>query len=333
MSTKAYEGTYNGEQAIWLQAGRYEAVVLPDVGANLIAFRDIEKEYRFLREPALAEMEAFKERPIVHGIPVLFPPNRYEDGKFPWKGKVFQFPVNEPKTGNHLHGFVHNIPWAVETFSSDGNESRVSLALRVREGHSVHEFLPFDFTIRLIYTLNEQGLHQQISVHNEGSEAMPCLLAFHTTINAPFAVNSQPSDYSFQMTIGERWALNERMLPTGEYQALSADEEKMKVGGLSPFFAGMDNHYTSVPQNSRNFMALTDAREGIKLVYDVGTSYKQWMIWNNGKTEGFFCPEPQMNLVNAPNVDLPADQIGLVSLEPGEVWEETARLYAIKVTK
>ena len=237
MSTKAYEGTYNEEQAIWLQAGRYEAVVLPDVGANLIAFRDIEKEYRFLREPALEEMEAFKERPFVHGIPVLFPPNRYEDGKFPWNGKVFQFPVNEPKTGNHLHGFVHNIPWAVENFSSDGNESRVALALRVREGHSVHQFLPFDFTIRLTYTLNEQGLHQQISVHNEGNEAMPCLLAFHTTINAPFAVNSQPSDYSFQMTIGERWALNERMLPTGEYQALSADEEKMKVGGLSPFFA------------------------------------------------------------------------------------------------
>ncbi|OCT14458.1 aldose epimerase [Paenibacillus pectinilyticus] len=333
MSTKAYEGTYNGEQAIWLQAGRYEAVVLPEVGANLIAFRDIEKEYRFLREPAMEEMEAFKERPIVHGIPVLFPPNRYEDGKFPWKGKVFQFPVNEPKTGNHLHGFVHNIPWAVENFSADEQGSRVSLALRVREGHSVHEFLPFDFTIRLSYTLNEQGLHQQISVHNDGQEAMPCLLAFHTTINAPFAVNSQPSDYSFQMTIGERWALNDRMLPTGEYQALSADEEKMKVGGLSPFFEGMDNHYTSVPQNSRNFMALTDAREGIKLVYDVGTSYKQWMIWNNGKTEGFFCPEPQMNLVNAPNVDLPADQIGLVSLEPGEVWEETARLYTIQVAK
>lgn len=333
MSTKAYEGTYNGEQAIWLQAGRYEAVVLPDVGANLVAFRDIEKEYRFLREPSLEEMPSFKERPIVHGIPVLFPPNRYEDGKFPWKGKVFQFPVNEPKTGNHLHGFVHDIPWTVEHFSADGHESRVSLALKVREGHSVYKYLPFDFTLRLIYTLNEQGLHQFISVHNEGNEAMPCLLAFHTTINAPFAVNSQPSDYTFQMTIGERWALNERMLPTGEYQSLSADEEKMKVGGLSPFFEGMDNHYTSVPQNSRNFMALTDAREGVKLVYDVGTSYKQWMIWNNGKTEGFFCPEPQMNLVNAPNVDLPADQIGLVTLEPGEVWEETARLYAIKVTK
>lgn len=97
MSTKAYEGTYNGEQAIWLQAGRYEAVVLPDVGANLIAFRDIEKEYRFLREPALEEMEAFKERPIVHGIPVLFPPNRYEDGKFLGMGRYFNSQSMNPR--------------------------------------------------------------------------------------------------------------------------------------------------------------------------------------------------------------------------------------------
>ncbi|WP_261300828.1 aldose 1-epimerase [Paenibacillus andongensis] len=333
MTTQAFEGTYQGEKAIWLQAGRYEAVVLPEIGANLIAFRDTEKEYRFLREPAIEEMEAFKARPIVHGIPVLFPPNRYEDGKFPWQGKVYEFPINEPKTGNHLHGFVHNIPWAVEKFSADETESRVTLALRVREGHSVYKYLPHEFTIRLTYTLNAYGLHQHVSVHNEGKEAMPCLLAYHTTINAPFAPNSQASDYGFKMTIGNRWEMSERMLPTGEYQPLSADEEKMKVGGLSPFFESMDNHYTTSPQNGRNYMELTDSRAGIKLVYDVGTSYKQWMIWNNGASEGFFCPEPQMNLVNAPNVDLPADQIGLVSLEPGEIWEETGRLYTIELNK
>ena len=40
-----------------------------------------------------------------------------------------------------------------------------------------------------------------------------------------------------------------------------------------------------------------------------------------------FCPEPQINLVNAPNVDLPADDIGLFGLAPGEIWEATSRLY------
>ncbi|MGG1550814.1 aldose 1-epimerase [Paenibacillus ferrarius] len=329
MTTKAFQGTFHGEPAIWLQAGRYEAAVLPEVGANLIAFRDTENQYNFLREPGAEEMEAFKARPVVHGIPVLFPPNRYEDGKFPWNGKVYQLPVNEAKTGNHLHGFVHYIPWQVEKFSSDETESRVTLALQVREGHSVYAYLPFEFTIRLTYTLSALGLQQQVSVHNEGKEAMPCLLAFHTTLNTPFAANSAASDYTFQMTIGERWHLNERMLPTGDFQALSADEEKMKVGGLSPFFESMDNHYTTLPQNNRSFMALTDSQNGVKLIYDIGTSYKQWMIYNNGAQEGWFCPEPQINLVNAPNVNLPANQIGLASLAPGEIWEETSRLYAV----
>lgn len=74
-------------------------------------------------------------------------------------------------------------------------------------------------------------------------------------------------------------------------------------------------------------MELTDLKQKIKLVYDAGTSYKQWMIWNNEAQEGFFCPEPQINLVNAPFVDLPADDIGLFSLQPGEIWEESSRWY------
>ncbi|MOA61547.1 Aldose 1-epimerase [compost metagenome] len=77
-------------------------------------------------------------------------------------------------------------------------------------------------------------------------------------------------------------------------------------------------------------MELTDTREGVVLVYDVSPSYKQWMIWNNGATPGFFCPEPQLNLVNAPNVDLPAEETGLVSLEPGGIWQAASRLYLRK---
>ncbi|MBW7458809.1 aldose 1-epimerase, partial [Paenibacillus sepulcri] len=135
------------------------------------------------------------------------------------------------------------------------------------------------------------------------------------------------ADYRVKLTIGSRWEMSERMLPTGEFLPLTAEEEQLKGEGVYPFFTELDNHYTAVPQNGRNRMELTDTKLGRTLVYDVGTSYKQWMIWNNFATEGFFCPEPQINLVNAPNVDLPADEIGLFSLAPGEIWEETGRLY------
>ncbi|WP_151734732.1 aldose 1-epimerase ['Paenibacillus yunnanensis' Narsing Rao et al. 2020] len=327
MAIKAFEGQYEGEYAVWLQAGRYEAAVLPGIGGNLICFRDTENGYRFLHEPGAEEMEAFKASPGIHGIPVLFPPNRYEDGEFPFNGQTYHLPVNEEATGNHLHGFLHTAAWAVEDFGAGKTESYVTVAIKVDESHASYQYLPFKYTVKLRYALSEGGLTQHLSVHNDGDVLMPCLLAFHTAINAPFAPDSSAGDYRVKATIGERWELSERMLPTGKFQALTAEEVSLRGEGVNPFFGPMDNHYTAVPQNGRNKMELTDTKAGVTLVYDVGTSYKQWMIWNNGATEGFFCPEPQINLVNAPKVDLPAEEIGLFSLAPGEYWEETARLY------
>lgn len=328
---RAYEGTYQGERAIWLQAGSYEAAVLPEIGANLIAFRETKRNFAILREPGADEMEAFKANPGVHGIPVLFPPNRYDAGKFPWEGVTYQFPINEEARGNHLHGFAHTTPWKVDQFGADGLESRVTLSLKVGSGHPVYEYLPFEFTLKLQYTLSEEGLHQRVSVRNDGDKRLPCLLAFHTAVNAPFAPGSVTDDVRFKLTIGDRWEMGAdgRMLPTGRFQPLSEGEKKMAEGTQSPFFESMDNHYTAKPQNGRNYMELADARANVKLIYDVGTGYKQWMIWNNGAQGGFFCPEPQVNLVNAPNIDLPAEEIGLIGLERGEIWEETSRLYLI----
>jgi len=54
------------------------------------------------------------------------------------------------------------------------------------------------------------------------------------------------------------------------------------------------------------------------------------MIWNNIACGEFICPEPQTNLVNAPNVDLPDDEKGLYRLQQGEIWEESSRLYTLQ---
>jgi aldose 1-epimerase len=328
MSTYAASlGEFQGETAVWLKGGRYEAAILPEYGGNLIVFRDVEKGYRFLHEPAEGGMEDFKAHPAIYGIPVLFPPNRFEDGKFPWNGKTYQFPINEKKNNNHIHGFVHTVPWALESYGTIGQESYVTVSLKVDEAHPAYQYFPHTFTIRLCYTLGDNGLAQHLFVKNNGTESMPCLLAFHTAVNAPFAPGSSAKDYLVKVTIGERWEMSGRMLPTGKHLPLSPEELALRDGGVYPFIQPLDNHYTVKPQQGRNFMELTDKKEDVTLVYDVGTSYKQWMIYNNGAKEGFFCPEPQINLVNAPNSELPADVTGLFGLEPGEIWEERARLY------
>lgn len=326
----ATEGVYGGLAAIKLKHGAYEAALIPEIGGNLVSFRDVERNHQYLREPGEDNVEELKANPGIYGIPVLFPPNRYEDGKFPWNGEVYQLPVNEEATGNHLHGFLHYIPWNVVSYGANDQESYVIIEQVVREGHEYYQYLPFEYTIRLRYTLNAAGLQQQITIENEGQTSMPNLLAFHTAINAPFEPNSTAADYVAKATIGQRVELNERNLPTGNTQPLTDEEVLLKTEGVSPYFASMDNHYTAEPQNGRNYMELTNTISGTKLVYDVGTSYKHWMIWNNNACEQFFCPEPQMNLVNAPNVSgRSSEEIGLVALEPGEIFEETSRLYIV----
>ncbi|MFD2116682.1 aldose 1-epimerase [Paenibacillus yanchengensis] len=328
-SGQAYEQPFHDEPALWLTWGNYEAAVLPNIGANLIAFRDTSKQISFLREPAAEEMEDFRQRPVLHGVPLLFPPNRYEDGTFTWNGITYTFPVNEEKTHNHLHGFFSDATFIVEDLGTSKTESYAVLSITIDENHPIYSYLPHHFTIRIRYTLSEQGLLMHVQVHNIGTNAMPCLIGFHTTLNAPFDPNSSHEDYKFTVTAGKRWELNERMLPTGQTQPLTAAEQQMKTDGVSPFFAAMDNHYSAEPHNGRNQMRLTDTRTNTTLVYDAGTAYKQWMIYNNNATPGFFCPEPQLNLVNAPNVALDTDKMGLVTLEPASIWEETSRFYVI----
>ncbi|MFM9278734.1 aldose 1-epimerase [Paenibacillus jiagnxiensis] len=329
-TSASWEGEYQGEKAVWLRYGPYEAVMLPEFGGNLVAFRDHELLCRFLHEPAPEEMEAFKARPMIHGIPVLFPPNRYEDGRFAWNGRTLQLPVNEEATGNHLHGFLYNIPWTVDEYGQTEQESFVSVSITIDENHPVYAVFPFHFSITLRYSLSGDGLMQHVRVRNHGSTVMPCLLAFHTSVNAPFAAEGSARDYKLKLTLGQRWELDGRMMPTTRFQLLVQEEEQMRDGGVYPFFAEMDNHYTAVPQNGRNRMELHDTARGITLIYDAGTSYKQWMIWNNGAQEGFFCPEPQTNLVNGPNLDLQAEEVGVFSLQPGEIWEESSRFYVRK---
>jgi len=322
-----YRGLFHGEHAFWLESGRYQAAVLPDIGANLIAFRDIRNDYRFLREPAREEMDAFRQKPRNHGIPVLFPPNRFQDGTFRLNGKTYSFPINEERTGNHIHGFFYDRPWDVPEYGMSEEESFIVLVQDVDKTHNVFSYFPHLFRFTLKYALSPQGLSQTVHIVNRGEDPMPCMLAFHTAINAPFSPRSTIHDCLCKITIGERWELDDRMLPTGHKPPLEAWELSMRDTRISPFFKAMDNHYTSMPQDGKNYMELEDTREKVRFVYDVGTGYKQWMIWNNGAKGGYICPEPQTNLVNAPNIQLPNEIKGLIMLEPGEVWTETSRFY------
>ncbi|MCL6454582.1 MAG: aldose 1-epimerase [Alicyclobacillus sp.] len=329
-------------------------MVLPEIGGNLVSYEDRVHGLKFLRTPV--DVAAIRSNPVEYGIPVLFPPNRYEDGTFTLAGRTYQFPITEPATHNHIHGFFTEIPWEVTDIGgaespvarceAPGNEAHVELTQRVGRGHPVFQWFPHTFTIRLRYTLRSQGLEQRVTVENQGQDAMPLMLGFHTTFNVPFAPDSVPEDYRLQVAVGHRWELSERMLPTGRKCALDAVERQLCGPGIDPFYTALDRHYTvaqptdieasestfdSMARAPSHGAALTDQRLGIRLVYQVGPQFRHWMIFNNFGRGGFVCPEPQTGMVNAPNVEsalgMSRDETGLVVLEPHRVWTAVSRLH------
>ncbi|NHN34637.1 hypothetical protein G9U52_33250 [Paenibacillus sp. S3N08] len=72
----------------------------------------------------------------------------------------------------------------------------------VNETHEVYSYFPHIFKFSIKYTLSDHGLSQEVVIQNCGEDPMPCMLAFHTALNAPFSPNSTIEDC--QITIGER---------------------------------------------------------------------------------------------------------------------------------
>lgn len=292
--------------------------MLPSLGANLISFRDVVNDWRFLREPQVEEVPSFKEKPNTFGIPVLFPPNRYADGRFTVAGETYQFPINEPARNNFIHGFFFRLPWSVQLIAHTHKAAYVVLQQQVGEGHPLYAYFPHRFTMSLAYTLSASGLRQWVRIHNQGVTPMPAMLGFHTAFAVPFDSAGRPADYQVQVDLGARLDLNERGLPTGVTVPLTNAERAMQESGASPFYAVLDNHYFAHPVGERHGMQVINGRSGVKLVYTVDRQYRFWMLWNGGAQGSFFCAEPQTNMVNAPNVPWPRDKKGLVVLKRGE---------------
>ena len=57
------------------------------------------------------------------GFSILFPPNRYDGGRFQIGDTPYNFPINEPDRGNHLHGLCYDQPWELVELGSDDTES------------------------------------------------------------------------------------------------------------------------------------------------------------------------------------------------------------------
>ena len=304
-------------EIVELEYGGYRMQVVPQLGGQVISLEKNGIEaFNVPSDPVL-----FVEKSTSYGLPILFPPNRIDGGKFKTETREYQFAINEPARGNSLHGFLHKRPWKLVK----AEEGTLQVEYEAGQETDFYQYYPHTFRAVQTNQLSEEGLYQEISIENQGDEPMPIGLGFHSA----FKVDEESL---IRISVGKRILMSDRMLPTGEVRDLNEEEARLRAKGLTPIAWSMDDHYTAEPieENGKPFHGAIVERKDGRIFYEVDSFYQHWMIWNSNQAGNLICLEPQNWRVNAPNLvsnGMSEQEAGFYLLQPGETLKVYTKVW------
>lgn len=323
---------YHGLSAVEFAKGDYTALVIPSVGANLIRLANTRLGVEILRTPTAEEIEMFRVRPHVFGLPVLFPPNRIEDGRYDFDGREYRFPITNERDHAYHHGILKNLPFVVSKAIETDEEVLVECRYYSNAvNDDIFRDFPHAFKCKLIYRLSEKGMEAEVMFGNKSSERMPVGVGFHTPLRVPFAGGSA-DDYVMRVATGEEVELTGRNMPSGRLLPLSNRYAKLRDGGLQvtgceAIEAAFTVREIEVDGKPFRGALVENIRTGVRTFYEVDDKTIFWTIWNNGGQVPYCCPEPQSWYTNAPNLP-DRESKGFQWIEPGGKWSMKSWLYA-----
>lgn len=296
---------------IHIHSDGYLAVIDLKRGANCISLRNCEYNAVLLREPP-----EVLDNPYLYGMPILFPVNRISGGEFTFEGREYKFPINEPATGCHLHGTLHETEFSL----AEKTDSRICCVYRA-DAQSPYLQFPHSFSIRIEYELSRNGLRHTTWVENLSESNMPVLLGFHTTFNARFCAGDGP--ICVRVPIATEYERNmKNYLPTGNKPAFDDVSIALNGGTFDPFSLPTSRHYRS----NGDKMTIYDEANNLSLVYENDEKFGFRLIYN-GNADGYICLEPQTSLANSPNYPVSREEACFGWLAPGKTASYTSRIF------
>lgn len=310
-----------GEAAIKAQNEALELILVPAWGSNLLSLRLKSKNLELLRFPE--NKEEYKADPILYGLPILFPPNRIEDGKFEFNGRKYSFNINDLSENIHTHGLLFDAPWELLRAEVEGERIILQTILHSEENAEIMKQFPHLFSVQMDYILEHNALTIEATITNRDPVAFPWGLGYHTTFNYPFDRSGDPGLCRFSLNAAKQWVLDERFLPTGELVDIPYLEQLHE--GKSLVGHALDDAFQTADAGA-NEAVLTDMDSKVRVVYSGDEYFKHWVVYNADSNQGYLCPEPYTWITNAPNLQLPEELTGFRVLQPGEEVKTTTRI-------
>lgn len=201
--------------------------------------------------------------------PVLFPiVGKVLDNKYTHKGAAYTLTQ---------HGFARDCEFDEVVQTQD------SITFVLKSSEKTKEKYPFDFTLKLTYTLANDTVRISYEVINEGQEVMPFAIGAHPAFNCPMFEDETLEDYSFEFEVEEK---AKKLFTTPEiYLSGETKEYKVKSIPLSwDFFkddaviltelesdavtlkSSKHNHSVTMKRKELPFLGLWSPREGAPFV-------------------------------------------------------------------
>lgn len=253
------------------------------------------------------ETEELLAHPQFYGVPLLFPPNRTENGCFRFHDRIYRMPINDPVNNFNVHGFL--LDHRPETVRREGDLLRVTLHWSPRDPGFAG--FPHEFTLTMEYLFGPASADIAAVITNLSRTAMPCGIGFHTAFAAPRDEEVRirvPND-------GRYWRVHPaRRLPDGSREEISPDVAAVLAGRAEIRSCALGALFSASPQGQ----CFEIMRRKVRIRYSAAPEFRFFAVWNAGGARDLICLEPMSWLTNAPNLPLSHDRSGVRALAPGD---------------
>ena len=326
--------SFKGVNCVKMEHGRYSCVVAPSMGASVLRFRDDENKidiFRYNENVSAEEIDSARE---IWGLPTLYLPNRFDGGVVKTSDAEYHLPVNETQFNNHIHGWVHKRAHVIESVSDEGDKCVLVTSFTHNSSDEMYSCFPVDFKISYTFTLDDNGLTQDIDLTNLSDKALPVSICTHTTIRSPMVDGGDENELELIVPIGKRCELNERCLPTERLLELN-DWDKEYLTGKLPTIQELDNDMYTAGMNKlggKDFygVIVKDKTHGTMVINEVSKEFKFWNMWNHNGVNHYFCPEPMTAMINCMNLSLPDEVTGYCEITKGQTYHCRQRFATLK---
>jgi galactose mutarotase-like enzyme len=269
------------------------SIVIDETGAELISLKKSGIEFLWDKQKPYWQRQA----------PVLFPIiGKLKNNKYTYKGKEYSLPQ---------HGFARDM--AFDLVAQSANHLEFKLENRV-------ENYPFDYELKIAYTLDDSGLLTSYKVKNNDEVPMPFSIGAHPAFRCPHSADETLEDYCVEFPDDE-YIISDSLqdgLRTGRMKKITLDNNRL---WLSEELFKDD----ALVLSGLKSKAITLKGKSHQVSMDTGTA--EWLgIWKQPGAP-FVCLEPWWGV--ADRVDADGDifrKEGVRVIEAGEVWEGWFRL-------